>query len=136
MKIGRACIMKPSNGNFYPLLKLAIPMSMTSLLGSAIFFCHTLFLAKLGSDILAAGALASYLTGTIMVITYGILSSINVLVAHQHGANNKQGISWIVRDGLWLALLLVIPTFILLWNISPIFLLLGQNLVLTQYVSD
>ena len=54
--------MKSSTSNFYPLLKLAIPMSMTSLLGSAIFFCHTLFLAKLGSDILAAGALASYLT--------------------------------------------------------------------------
>ena len=105
--------MKLSNHNLYPLLKLAIPMSMTSLLGSAIFFCHTLFLAKLGSDILAAGALASYLTGTIMVITYGILSSINVLVAHQHGASNKEGIAWIVRDGIWLALLLVIPTFIL-----------------------
>lgn len=124
--------------NFYPLLKLAIPMSMSSLLGSAIFFFHTLFLAKLGSDILAAGALASYLSGTIMVITYGILSSINVLVAHQHGANNKHGISFIVRDGIWLALLLVVPTFILLWNISPIFLLLGQNqsvvLLATSYL--
>lgn len=130
--------MRLFQSNFYPLLKLAIPMSMTSLLGSAIFFCHTLFLAKLGSDILAAGALASYLTGTIMVITYGILSSINVLVAHQHGANNKQGISLIVRDGIWLAILLVIPTFILLWNISPIFLLLGQNqsvvLLATSYL--
>src|SRR3989338_10532526 len=99
--------MRLFKNNFYPLLKLAIPMSMTSLLGSAIFFCHTLFLAKLGSDILAAGALSEYLTCTIMVITYGILSSINVLVAHQHGANNKAGIAWIFRDGLWLALLLV-----------------------------
>lgn len=130
--------MKLLKKNVYPLLKLAIPMSTTSLLGSAIFFFHTLFLAKLGSNILAAGALASYLTGTIMVMTYGILSSINVLVAHQHGANNKQGISWIIRDGLWLALLLVIPTFILLWNISPIFLLLGQNqsvvLLATSYI--
>ena len=73
-----------------------------------------------------------------MVITYGILSSINVLVAHQHGANNEEGIAWIVRDGIWLALLLVIPTFILLWNISPIFLLLGQNqsvvLLATSYL--
>ena len=130
--------MKSSTSNFYPLLKLAIPMSMTGLLGSAIFFCHTLFLAKLGSNILAAGALASYLTGTIMVLTYGILSSINVLVAHQHGANNEEGIAWIVRDGIWLSLLLVIPTFILLWNISPIFLLLGQKqsvvLLATSYL--
>jgi MATE family multidrug resistance protein len=111
-------------------------MSMTSLLGSAIFFCHTLFLAKLGSNILAAGALASYLTGTIIVVTYGILSSINVLVAHQHGANNKQGIAWIVRDGIWLALLLAIPTFILLWYISPIFLLLGQNQAVVQLATS
>ncbi len=119
--------MKLNNPNVYPLLKLAIPMSLTSLLGSIMFFCHTLLLAKLGSDILAAGALASYLTATIMVITYGILSSINVLVAHQHGKNNHQNIALIVRDGIRLALLLVIPTFILMWNISPIFLLLGQN---------
>lgn len=114
-------------GNFYPLLKLAIPISLTSLLGSAIFFFHTLFLARLGADILAAGALASYLTGTIMVLSYGVLSAINVLVAHQHGANNQRAISLIMRDGMGLALLLVLPTFLLLWNISPIFLLLGQN---------
>ncbi|MCX7114492.1 MAG: MATE family efflux transporter [Gammaproteobacteria bacterium] len=120
-------MMRRFKNDVYPLLKLAIPMSMTSLLGSAVFFFNTLFLAKLGPAILAAGALAGYLTCTMLVITYGILSSINVLVAHRHGANDNHGISLIVRDGICLALLLVVPTFLLFWNISPIFLLLGQD---------
>ncbi|MFI4918099.1 MAG: MATE family efflux transporter [Legionellales bacterium] len=119
--------MNSLKNNFYPLLKLAIPLCMTGLLGSAIFFFETLFLARLGPDILAAGALASWLAGTIIVIIFGILSSINILVAHQHGANNKSAIALIAHNGLWLALLLTIPTLLLFWNIAPILLLLGQN---------
>ena len=55
-----------------------------------------------------------------MVILIGILSSINIL-------KDKRSISLIVRDGLWLSVLMTIPSFILFWNLSPIFLYLGQN---------
>lgn len=113
--------------NFYPLLKLAIPLALTGLLQSTVFFFETLFLAHLGSEVLAAGALVAWLFATFAVILFGILSSINILVAHQYGANNKLGISLIVRDGLWLALLLTAPAFLLFWNMSPLFLLVGQS---------
>lgn len=113
--------------NFSLLIKLAIPLCMTGLLNSAVFFFEALFLARLGPDILAAGALVSWLSGTLIVIIYGILSSINIMIAHLHGAKDKQGIALIARDGLWLALLLAVPIVILFWNIAPIFLLLGQN---------
>lgn len=116
-----------SKNNFFHLLKLAIPLSLTGIVSSAVFFFETLFLSQLGTDVLAAGALVSWLSGTVIVIIFGILSSINILVAHQHGANNKPGIALIFRDGLCLALILTLPTFVLLWNISPVFLILGQN---------
>jgi len=50
------------------------------------------------------------------------------LVAHKHGARDKRGISLVVRDGMWLAILLAFPTFILFWNwISPLLSFAGQN---------
>ena len=112
---------------FYALLGLAVPLALTGLAQSIVFFFETLFLAHLGADILAAGALVSWLFGTLVVIIYGTLSSINVLVSHQYGAKDYRGIALVTRDGLWLTLLLSIPTFILCWNTAPIFLAFGQT---------
>ena len=39
----------------------------------------------------------------------------------------------VVRDGVWLAIILAIPTFILFWNISPIFLILGQSPAVVEF---
>ena len=125
--------MKLFRNNFYPLLILAIPLALTGLLESSPFFFETMFLAHLGPNILAAGALVSWLFGTFVVILFGILSSINILVSHKHGANDVEGISLVVRDGVWLAIILAIPTFILFWNISPIFLILGQSPAVVEF---
>ena len=119
--------MKLFKENFFPLLMLAIPLTLTGLLQSSTYFFETMFLAHLGPEALAAGALVSWLFGTFIVILIGILSSINILVAHKFGAKDYAGIPLVVRDGIWLAILLAIPSFILFWNLSPIFILLGQN---------
>ena len=68
-----------------------------------------------------------WLYGTVIVILFGTLSSINVLIAHKHGAKDEAGILLVVRDGFWLALLFALPTTLLFWNMSPVFLLLGQS---------
>ena len=113
--------------NVYPLLILAVPLALTGLLQSSTFFFETMFLAHLGPEALAAGGLVSWLFGTFIVIAIGILSSINILVAHKYGSKDYNGISLVVRDGIWLAFLLAICSFILFWNLSPLFILLGQN---------
>ena len=111
----------------YPLLKLAIPLAMAGMIQSAVWFFESIFLAHLGPDILAAGSLVSWLFGTVAVILYGILSSINILVALKHGEQNQPAIRQIARDGLLLAIIISIPTMILFWNMSPIFLTFGQS---------
>lgn len=113
--------------DLYPLLKLAIPLALTGIVGASASFFETLFLAHVDQQTLAAGALVSWLYGTFAVILFGTLSSINVLISHKHGANDQTGISLVVRDGLFLAILLSIPAFILFWNMAPIFLLFGQS---------
>lgn len=110
-----------------PLVRLAIPLALTGTMQGSIWFFETLFLSQLGEKTLAAGALVSWFFGTIAVILFGALSSINILVAHEYGANDHAAISRVTRDGLLLAILYSIPTVILLWNAAPIFLLVGQS---------
>ena len=111
----------------FPLIKLTIPLALTGLAQSSVWFFETLFLAHLSPETLAAGSLVSWAFGTVVVILFGTLSSINIVVAHKYGAKDEQGILLVVRDGFWLAILIAIPTFLLFWNMSPIFLLFGQS---------
>ena len=117
----------PLKNDLYPLLKLAIPLALTGIVGASTGFFETLFLAKLGPEILAAGALVGWFYATFAVILFGTLGSINILVSHKQGANDQTGISLVARDGLLLSLFMTIPAFFLFWNMSPIFLLLGQD---------
>jgi len=110
-----------------PLLKLAIPLMLTALVGTCIGFFQVVFLSHLSHEAMAAGALVSWLFGVFIVIIYGILSAINVLISHQHGAHDHHGISRVVRDGLLLSIVLTIPAIFLFWNMASVFLLFGQD---------
>lgn len=115
-----------------PLLKIALPLLLTGIIQSGIFFFETVFLAHVGEETLAAGALVSWLFGTLAVILFGALSSINILVSLKHGEKDQKSISHIARDGLILAMLFAVPEFLLFWNMSPIFLLFGQSHAIVQ----
>ena len=115
------------NKNFYPLFRLAMPLSITGLLQSSVFFLETLFFSHLNHHVLAAGALVGWLFGTFTYFLNGTLSSVNILVAHHYGSKNKEEIALITRDGIWLSILLAIPTMIIFWNMTPLFLLFGQD---------
>ncbi|WP_392537513.1 MATE family efflux transporter [Legionella sp. 227] len=124
--------MKSFRSNFKPLLRLAIPLILTGLLQSSIYFFVTIFLAHVSQDALAAGSLVAWLFGTFNVIILGILNSINVLVAHQYGAQNTHGISLVFRDGFWLACIMTLPACYFFWHIAPLLLYLGQNQALVN----
>lgn len=118
---------KFSNKDVRALLKLAIPLVISGIVESSIGFFSTIFLSHLGQTELAAGALVAWLFATLMMILWGTLSSVSVLVSQKYGAKDYQGIAFILRDGLLWAFILTIPAFILLWNLAPILLLIGQD---------
>ncbi len=120
------------NNNFQTLLKLAIPLILTGLLQSSVYFFVTIFLARVNQDALAAGSLVAWLFATFNIIIIGILNAINVLVAHRHGAKDEHGISLVFRDGFWLACIMTIPTCYFFWHIAPVLLYLGQNQALVK----
>lgn len=110
------------------LLTLAIPLMMSGIVETSVGFFSNIFLAHLGVESLAAGALVNWVFTTIMVIVWGTFSSVSALVARYFGANNHPQISAVLYAGLLLALILILPTMLLLWNLSPIFLFFGQKL--------
>lgn len=113
--------------DFSPLLRLTIPLVLTNVIQSSMAFFENVFLARLGPQTLAAGALVAWFFATLIVILFGTFSAINILVSHKHGANDIAGISQVLRDGLALAIFCVVPIFLLVWHIAPFFLQLGQS---------
>lgn len=113
--------------DFNPLLKIAIPLILTGVLQSSLGFFENLFLARLGQQVLAAGALVSWLFFTMISIIFGIFSSVNVLISHQYGAKDHASISLVLRDAVLLAIILTPVAFLLFWNASDIYFLLGQK---------
>ena len=88
----------------------------------------TWILSLLGTQALAAGTLAYTLLITLLTFFLGVLlSSVGVYVSYSTGANNKNEVAIVIQQGLWLGTLLSIPGMLLLYNATPILLLLGQD---------
>lgn len=109
------------------LLMLTFPLLMSGLIESSIGFFSNIFLAHLGGGNLAAAALVNWSFAALMVIIWGIFSSINIIIARYHGAKKDAEICHVFYAGLVLAIFLMLPTMLLLWNLAPIFLFLGQT---------
>ena len=109
------------------LLILALPLITSGIIETSIGFFSNVFLAHLSTASLAAGALVNWVFTTLMVIIWGTLSAITTLVARYYGAKNNAQISSVFYAGLLLALVLMLPAMLLLWNLAPVFLFFGQN---------
>jgi multidrug resistance protein, MATE family len=109
------------------LLALAIPLIMSGLIETSVGFFSNIFLAHLGPDSLAAGALVNWVFVTIMVIVWGTLSASTTLVARYFGRENLAQIQNVLCASLLLAVVLMLPSMLLIWNLAPIFLFFGQE---------
>ena len=54
--------------DFNPLVKLAFPLALTGLISTAVGFFQTIFFARLGQEVMSAGALSSWLFGVFIMI--------------------------------------------------------------------
>lgn len=113
--------------HFFPVLKLAIPLIFASLLTSIMFFFDVIWFAQLGTDSLAAGALAIWLYVAFFILLLGILSAINILIAHLNGTRDTQGIASTLQSGLLLAIIFSQFSSFLFWHLSSVLLFAGQD---------
>lgn len=110
-------------------LALAWPLIATNMLQTGLGVTDIILLGRLGPTELAASALGTNLYFPFAIFGIGVLTAVAPMVAREIGAR-----AWSVRDvrrtlrqGLWSALAISVPIWIVLWHAEPVLLLLGQE---------
>ncbi|WP_201766909.1 MATE family efflux transporter [Chrysiogenes arsenatis] len=113
------------------LVGVAYPIVLSQLAQVAMGFVDTLMAGRVSPDDLAAVAIGFSLWLPLFLLCGGILMALTPLGAHACGANDSRGVGALVRQGLWLALLLGCAGAFLLTQGVEVMLLMGadQNVI-------
>ena len=107
-------------------LKLAVPLALTQLGQIAMMTTDIAMIGRLGSEAMAAAALAHTVFFVSFTFGMGLVSAVAPLAAQAFGARNPHLIRRSLRVGLWAALLMSLPMMALLFCGEQILLMLGQ----------
>jgi multidrug resistance protein, MATE family len=110
-------------------LALAWPMVLTNLAQTAMGATDVLMLGWLGPDELAAGAIGTNIYFLLFFIGFGLMLAIAPVLAEEIGAFKFEvrRVRQTVRHGLWLAVIVPLPIWALLWNGERLLLWTGQE---------
>ena len=110
-------------------LSLSWPMVLTNLAQVAMTATDVMMMGRLGPAALAAGALGSNLYFAPLIFGLGLMLATSPMIAVELGRrrHSVRDIRRTVRQGLWIAILVVVPIWILLWNSESILLAMGQE---------
>ncbi|TCR65021.1 MATE family efflux transporter [Bosea sp. BK604] len=111
------------------MLALSWPMVLTNVAQTAMTTTDVLMMGHLGPDALAAGALGANLYMAALVFGIGVMSAVTPLLSIELGRNRHavREVRRTVRQGLWAAITLAGPMWLLLWQAEAILRLLGQD---------
>jgi multidrug resistance protein, MATE family len=108
---------------------LAWPMVLTNLAQNAMQTTDVVMMGWLGPEALAAGTLGFNIYFTPMIFGMGLLLSVSPMVAFEIGrrAHSVRDVRRTVRQGLWIALMVAIPLWALMWHGEAILVAMGQD---------
>jgi MATE family multidrug resistance protein len=109
------------------LLRIALPLIAAYLAEFAMFITTKIVIGRMGYHELAAVGLAGDLTFEVLVILMGLLSIVGVLVAQAEGAGRKRDAGHAARQGFIVATLLGLAATVLVWNLTSVMVLTGQD---------
>ncbi|MDE1168633.1 MAG: NorM family multidrug efflux MATE transporter [Pseudomonas sp.] len=109
------------------LLRLAGPLIASQLAHMLMVLTDTLMMAKISPQALAGGGLGAASYSFVSIFCLGVMAAVGTLVAIRQGAGDKVGAARLTQAGLWLAWIMALIAAVLLWNLSPILLTLGQT---------
>ncbi|MCH8567679.1 MAG: MATE family efflux transporter [Balneolales bacterium] len=105
--------------------RLGLPLIIANLLQMSMAFVDTVMAGNLSTSDLAAVAIGSSILTPVFMFGVGILMAVTPIVAQHFGAGSSVKIGKSVRQSLWLAAILSIPTILLLRNAFPVLELLN-----------
>ncbi|WP_044870255.1 MATE family efflux transporter [Pseudomonas sp. LFM046] len=109
------------------LLKLAAPIMVAQLSNSAMGFVDAVMAGRVSPRDLAAVALGNSIWIPVFLLMTGILLATTAKVAERFGAGKQAEIGPLVRQALWLALVVGISGALLLLNARPVLELMGVD---------
>lgn len=120
---------KPWRVEARAMLQLAWPMILTNLGQTAMTATDVLMMGRLGSDALAAGSLGANLYFMFAISGLGLMSAAAPMIAIELGRkrHSVRDVRRTVRQGLWLAVLVSLPIWLILWQAESILTLMGQE---------
>jgi multidrug resistance protein, MATE family len=110
-------------------LKLSWPLVLTNLSMSLIGATDVVMVGWLGPTELAAASLGFNLAMICSIFCMGLVSATSPMMASERGRmpHSVRDIRRTFRQGLWLGLLIMIPTWLILWHTQAVLLLIGQQ---------
>jgi MATE family multidrug resistance protein len=117
---------------------LSVPLILTNLAQTVITATDVVILGWAGADYLAAGALATNLYFALLIFGIGLVSAVSPMVARERGRNRHavREVRRTVRQGLWAAVALTVPFWIILWHTETVLLWLGQDAHLARLAAE
>ncbi len=111
------------------LFALALPLVLANIAQSAVQATDLILLGRLSAFSLAAGSLAFNLYIPFLVFGIGLMAAVSPIVAARRGEKRHavREIRRTVQSGLRLAVVLVVPCWVILWNAPSLLLLMGQT---------
>lgn len=127
-------VAKPWTFEARATLALALPLILANLAQSVIHATDLIFLGRLGANELAAASLAINLLMPFLLFGLGLLAAVSPMVAAERGRklHSVRDVRRTVRQGMWLAVMLCIPCWLILWQAEPILRAMGQEADLSR----
>ena len=107
-------------------LLLAGPVIGSQLGQMSMGFVDTVMVGRLGVEALAGVALGNTIFFVLVIVTMGVILAVSPMVSQAHGSEDEAAIEISVREGLRMGLVLSVIPFLILWNIKPLLLWMGQ----------
>lgn len=115
---------------------LAWPLVIAQLAQNALHTTDVILLGWLGPTYLAAGTLGTTFLMPFLLFGVGVVGAVAPLVAQARGSRNIKAVRRIVRQGFWAAIVLSALLIPVVWQIRPIFEMLGQDPIATGMAEE
>jgi MATE family multidrug resistance protein len=119
-------------------LLLAWPLILTNLAQTLMTATDVVMMGWIGPDALAAGALGSNLYFATMIFGLGLTTATAPMIARELGrkGHSVRDVRRTVRQGMWMALGVTVPIWIVLWQSEAILLAMGQEPALARSAAE
>lgn len=120
-------------GRLQEALTISLPIMASQFMMMIGGFVNSLMLSRIDEASFAAGLLISSIQLSLVIVVFGLLYSVSSLIGRVMGEGKQlERVGQLFIAGCAVALLVCVPTIVLLYFIEPILLALGQSVALVE----